>query len=104
VADDHFANMRDQLAVIAKETLLKLRPGEVGVLLRGIERARLERVPFKESLRRQGVPLIEGLPEDESFLHTGDRFVNMLEIADKDMPDRVPELEKLVGSLLQSER
>jgi len=50
------------------------------------------------------VPLIEGLPEDESFLHTGDRFLTMLELADKVLPDRVPELEKLLGSLLQSER
>jgi hypothetical protein len=50
------------------------------------------------------VPLVEGLPEDESFLRTGDRFVTMLQIADKAMPDRVPELERLVGSLLQSER
>jgi hypothetical protein len=104
VADDHFADMRDQLTVVAKEALLELRPGEVGVLRRGIERARLERVPFEESLRRQGVPLVEGLPEDESFLRTGDRFVTMLEMADKVMPDRVPELERLVGSLLKSER
>ena len=104
MGDDHFADIRAQLAVDAKEALLKLRPGEVGVLLRGIERARLERVPFTESLRRQGVPLVEGLPEDESFLHRGDRFVTMLEIADKVIPDRVPELEELVGSLLQSER
>ncbi len=104
MADDQFADMRDQFAVIAQEALLKLRPGEVGVLRRGIERARVERVPFNESLRRQGGPLIEGLPEDESFLHTGDRFVHMLELADTDMPDRVPELETLVGTLLQAGR
>src|SRR5437870_3278314 len=92
--------MRDGLAFIAREARAKLRPGEVGVLRLGIERARRERVPLKESLRRKGVPLLEGFPEDEFFLHTGDRFLYLLEIADKDMPDRVPELEKLVGSLL----